>query len=104
MDRNDAPGALDTELLEEGRCNHCVGAGEGVRVQKRAADDANEDDAESSPEDLRAVANGRAASHSSQISHNLCDCDGVRGEFELVCQHGRVNVLRTMRHEVKSSH
>ena len=46
MDRNDTPSTLDAELLEEGCSDDRFGAGEAVGVEKGAADDAHNDNAE----------------------------------------------------------
>ena len=68
MDGNDAPGALDAELLEESCCDDGVGGCEGVGVEKGAADYGDEDDAEASAEDLGTVANGGSTSlHSISV-------------------------------------
>lgn len=104
MDGDDAPGALDTELLEEGYCCDLFGTDECVGVEEAAADDANEDYGEAAPEDLGAVPYGRAACHSPKISNNLSDCDGVWGEAVLILEHGGVEILRAMGHEIEAGH
>lgn len=55
MDRDDAPGALDEELLPECGADYTVVADEAVRVDESAAADAGDDNAESSAEHLREV-------------------------------------------------
>ena len=52
MDGDDAPGALDAELFEEGRGADGGGAGEGVRIEEDTADDRDDDDGEAAAEDL----------------------------------------------------
>ena len=84
VDGDDAPGALHAELLEEGGGHDLVAAGEGVRVEEGAADDGDEDDAETTAEDLGGVADDCASGHGAEIRDNLSDGDGVGGEFELV--------------------
>ena len=104
MDWNHAPGTLDAKLLEEGCGDDAFALDKGVRVQERAPDDADEDDAESAAEDLGAIPNCRAATHGTEISNDLCHGHGVRGEKELIRQQGWIQVLAAMRHEVEASH
>ena len=93
MDGNHAPGALDAELFEEGGGGDRVAAGEGVGVEEAAADDADEDDAEASSEDLGAVPDYGAAGHGAEVGDHLRDGHGVGAEFVLVLEHGGVEVL-----------
>jgi hypothetical protein len=93
VDRDNAPRALDTELLEEGCGHKCVGGGKRIGVQQGAANDGDEDDAEAAAEDLRAVTDNGAAGHGSQISDDLGDGDGVGGEIVLVGEECRVEIL-----------
>src|SRR2546423_12890526 len=104
MNRNHAPGTLDTELLEEGSGNDPFVLNEGVRVQERATDDTDDDDAESAPEDLAAISNSGAAGNSTQVGNDLRHSDGVGREEELVRQHGWVEVLAAVGHEVEAGH
>lgn len=100
MDGDHAPGALDAELFEKGRGDDGFGAGECVRVQECPSDDADEDDAEAAAKDLGAVSNRRSTCHRSEIGNDLRHCHGVGGEFELVRQHCRIEILGTMRPEL----
>ena len=104
VDGDDAPGALDAELLEEGCGDDCVAAGEGVGVEQRAAEDAHDDDAQPPAEDGRAVADERAARHGAEIGNDLGDGDTVGAEVVLVAQHRRVQVLAAVGHEVEAGH
>ena len=104
VDRDHAPGALHAELLEEGGGDDGVRGRECVGVEQAAAQDADDDDAEAAAEDLRAVAHHRAAGHGAEVRHHLGHRHGVGGEAELVGQHGRVQVLRAVRHEVEAGH
>lgn len=99
MDWDHTPCALDAELLEEGRGDDGFGAGECVRVEECPSDDADEDDAEAAAEYLGAVSDRGAARHRSKIGNHLRHCHCVGGEFELVRQHCRVEILGTMRPE-----
>ena len=96
MDRDDTPCALHAELLEESCGNDGVGLDEGVRIKQCSTDNAHDDDGEATAENLRAVANDGSASNRTQISHDLGDCNGIGAEFELVGEHGRIEILRTV--------
>lgn len=52
MDGDDAPSALDAELLEEGGGYNPFGGSEAVRVEEGATDDGDEDYGEAAAEDL----------------------------------------------------
>ena len=54
MDGDDAPGALDAELLEEGGCHDTLVADECVGVEDGAADYGDEDYGEAAAENLGA--------------------------------------------------
>lgn len=97
MDGNHTPGALHAELFEEGCGDDGLGARERVRVQECSAEDADDNDAEASTEDLGAVSDGGSASHGSQVCNDLGHCYCVGREFELIRQHRRVEILRSMR-------
>ena len=104
MDRNDAPCPLHAELFEERGCHDLVCADESVRVEQRAANDGDEDDAEPAAKDLRAIPHNGPAGHGPEISDDLGDGDGVGGEVVLVLDHERVEVLRAVGHEVEAGH
>lgn len=104
MDGDHAPSALNTELLEEGCRDHSVTAGECIRVQQSSADDRNEDDAKPSAKDLGRVSNDGSACHSTEIGNHLCHGHGVGRELELVLEHGWVEILRAVGHEVEACH
>lgn len=93
MDRDDSPRTLDAELLEEGGGNDGVRGREGVGIEERAADHADEDDGESPTEYLRAVADHSSASHSAKVCDDLGYGYGIGAEIVLVLQHGRVQIL-----------
>lgn len=93
MNWNNTPCALHTELLEERGGDDGVRGGVGIWVQESRADDADEDDGEATPKDLRAVAYCDAAGHGAQVSDNLGYGNGVGGEVVLVGQHGWVEIL-----------
>lgn len=78
--------------------------GECVWVQQCAAGDAHGDDAEAAPDHLTGEVDDRAAEHGAEVGHDLGDGDGIGGKAELVLQHGGVQVLRAVRHEVEPGH
>mgnify|MGYP004500289211 CR=1 FL=1 len=104
VDWDDAPRALDAELLEKRGRDDGVGADKGVRVQQRGADEAHDDDAEAAAEDGRAVADEGAAGHGAQVGNHLRHGHAVGREVVLVAEHRRVQVLRAVRHEVEPGH
>lgn len=104
MDRNDTPRSLDTELLEKGSRDNGRVADESIGIEQGAANDATSDDADSTANRLTAETDDSATKHSSQVSDNLGDSDLVLGKVELVLQHGRVQVLATVAHEVEARH
>ena len=104
MNRNHSPGALHAELLKEGCCDQGVCRGIRVRVQQGPADHADDNDGESAPEFLRAVPYHSASSYGTQVGHNLRDGGCVRREFELILQQGRVEILRSVAHEIEAGH
>jgi hypothetical protein len=104
VDGDDAPGALNAELLEEGRGDDGVAAGEGVGVQQRAAEDTHDDNAQPAAEDGRAIANECAARHGAEVGDDLGDGDAVGAEVVLVAQHRRVQVLAAVGHEIEAGH
>lgn len=104
VDGDDAPCALHAELLEEGGRYDLLVADEGVRVEQRAADDGDEDDAEAAAEDLRGVPDHGPAGHGAEVGHDLRHGDGVGGEAVLVFDHEWVQVLGAVGHEVEACH
>lgn len=104
VDGDDSPCALDTELFEEGGGDDGGGAGIGVWVEKSTADDTDEDDAETTAEDGTAVSDGGASGHGAQVGDDLGNGDLVGGEVVLVAQHGGVEILGAVRHEVEAGH
>ena len=104
MDGDDAPRALDAKLLEESSGHDALVGHERVRVQQSTADDADEDDAEATAEDGGAVPNHCSAADGPEVGHDLRDGDGVGREVVLVGDHGGVEVLRAVRHEVEAGH
>ena len=104
MDGNHAPRTLHAELFEESGSDDSLAANEAVRVQKRAAEDRDDDNAEATTEHLRQVAHGGSTGHSAEIGDDLGDGDGVGGELVLVLQHGRVEILGAVGHEVEPGH
>lgn len=104
VDGDDSPGALDAELLEEGGGHDGGIVHESVWVEQRAADNAAADDAESTADGLTQETNNRSTSHGAQVGHNLRDGDLVGAEVELVGQHGRVQILAAVAHEVEAGH
>lgn len=102
MDGNHAPGALDTELLEEGGGNDALVGDEGVGVQQDAAENTHADYAEAAAEDGGAVADDGAAGHGAEVGDDLGDGYGVGGEVVLVGEHGWVQILGAVGHEVEA--
>jgi hypothetical protein len=97
MDWDDTPSSLDTELLEEGSCDDFLVVYKGIWVQQGTSDDRDEDDAESTAKNLRAIPNYCPTSHSSKVCNNLSYCHSIGAEVVLVCKHGRIKVLGSMR-------
>ena len=104
MDGYNAPSALHAELFEKSRRHDFLAADESVRIEQSAADDGDENDAESSAEDLRRVADDGAAGHGAEVGDDLRDGDGVGGEIVLVFDHERVEVLGAVGHEIEAGH
>lgn len=96
MNRNDSPGALDTELFEESRRHDRARGNVRVWVQKSATDDADSNDREASAKDLACPPAERAASHSTQVSNDLRYRHGIGREVELRLEKGWVKILRAM--------
>lgn len=84
MDGDDTPSALHAELLEEGGRDDALATDEGVWVQKGATKNGDDDDGEAAAEDLRGVADERAACHGTEVGHHLSDSDGICREIVLV--------------------
>ena len=84
MDRDNSPGALDAELFEEGCSNDGLAGSERIWVEKSAANDTDEDDGESSPENLRAISDHSSSSHRSKVCDYLRYCDGIGAKFVLI--------------------
>ena len=104
MDGDDAPGALDAELLKEGRRHDGLVGDEGVRVEEGSTQDRCDDDAEATAEDLGRIANAGATGDGTEVGDDLGDRLSVSGKAELAGQHRGVEVLRTMGHKIKASH
>lgn len=96
MDGDDTPSALHAELLEEGRRHDGFGMHKGIGVQQGTADDGDGDDGEPAAKDLTRPAAEGTTGQGAEIGDDLGDGDGVGGEFELVRQHGGVEVLRAV--------
>ena len=84
MNGNDAPCALDAELLEKGNGHDLLAADEGVRVDEGAADDGDDDDAEPTAKYLGGVTNNGAASHGTKVGDDLGHGYGVGGKAILI--------------------
>lgn len=97
MDGNHTPRALHTELLEERRRHHFLGRHEGVGVEERAADNAYHDNGEPATEDLAGPAAQRTTGQGTQVRHDLGYRHGGLREAKLILQHGRVQVLGSVR-------
>lgn len=104
VDGDDAPGALDAELLEKGGGHDGLVADEAVGVQQGAANDAAEHDAEAAADRLAAEADDGAARHGAQVGDDLRHRHSRLAEAELVLEHGRVQILRAVAHEVEAGH
>lgn len=104
VDGNDTPSALDAELLEEGGGHDGAVVHKGVWVEQSTANNAAADDAESTTDGLTQEANKRSSSHGAQISNNLRDSDLVGAEGKLVGEHGWVEILAAVAHEVEAGH
>lgn len=104
VDGDDTPGALDAELLEKGGSHDGGVVHKGVWVEQGAANNAAADDAESTADGLAQEADKGSASHGAQVGNNLRNGDLVGAEGELVGQHGRVEILAAVAHEVEAGH
>lgn len=96
MDWDYAPCSLDAELLEECGSDDGVAAGEGIWVEQSTADDTDEDDGETTAEDLRAVSDYRSSSHGAEVGNDLCYGHCVGAEIELVLEHNGIEILRAV--------
>jgi hypothetical protein len=99
---NNAPRALDAELLEECGGNDAFVGDECVWVEQCAAEDAHADYGDAATEDGGRVADDGAAGHGAEVGDDLGDGDGVGGEAVLICEHRGVQVLGTVGHEVEA--
>jgi len=98
------PSALHAKLLEKGGSDDFRIIDESIRVQQRTPDNRHENDGEAAAEDLRGVADDGAAGHGAEVCDDLGDGDCVGGEAELVLEHGGVEILGPMGHEVEAGH
>ena len=98
------PSTLHAKLLKVSRRDDLGAVGESIRVQEGTSDDGDENDGEAAAEDLRSIADDGATGHGAEVGDNLGDGDLVGGEAELVLQHGRVEVLGAVGHEVEACH
>lgn len=101
---NNTPGTLDAELLEEGGGDDGLAGGEGVWVEESTTNDGDNDDTEATTESLRKVTDSSTTGHGTEVCNDLSDGDGVGREVVLVGEHGWVEILGTVTHEVESSH
>lgn len=104
MNWDHTPRTLDAELLEECGSHDRFRRRERVWIQERTSNDADDDDAESSAKYLRTVSHHSATGHGSEIGDNHGDRRGIRGEFELISEHGRVEILTAVAREVHPAH
>lgn len=104
MNGNDTPSTLHAELLEKSGCHDLGGRSEGVWVKQGPANNTHDDDAEPSPEDGTGVPDNGATAYGTEIGDDLGDCDLIGSEVVLIGEHGGVQVLRAVRHEVEASH
>ena len=93
VDGDHTPGSLDAELFEERSCDDGFRGDEAVGVQEGGSDNADDDDGEPAPEDLRAIADDRPSGHGAEVCDDLRYGDGVGAEVELVRQQGWVEIL-----------
>jgi hypothetical protein len=98
------PSALHAKLLKISRRDDPSAIDKGVRVQQRATNYGDENDGEAAAEDLRGIADDGAAGHGAEVGDDLGDGDVVGGEAELVLQHGGIEVLGAVGHEVEAGH
>ena len=94
--RDDTPCTLYTKLLKKGCSNNPIITDISVRVEQGAASYTYDDYAESSAEDLRRVADYRAAKHGAEVGDDLSDGDSVSRKAVSIFEHGRIEVLRTV--------
>ena len=104
MNWDDTPGTLDAELFKESGCDHSVRGSVGVWIEKGAAEDTHADDAEPTAKDLATVPDRCAPGDSAQVCHDLGHCYRIGRKQILILQHGRIQVLTTMGHEVEAGH
>ena len=101
---DDAPGALDEELLEEGGGDDGARGDEGIGEEEGSAADAAGEDAETTAEDLGGEADAGAAEDGAEVGRHLGGSDHVRREAELGPQHLGIEVLGAVGHEVEAGH
>lgn len=101
---NHTPSTLHCELLEERGGPDILGAQEGVRVQQGTADNANDNDCQAAADRLADEAADGTASQGAEVGNDLCDGDLCLGEAELVLNHGGVEILAAVAHEVEAGH
>jgi hypothetical protein len=101
---NHAPRTLDAELLEKRSGNDALVGHKGVGVQDGASEHAHDDDAEPTADDGGCVAHDGAAGHGAEVGDDLGDGDGVGGEVVLAGEHGGVEILGAVGHEVEACH
>lgn len=94
---NHTPSTLYTELFEESRRHDGFVADEVVRVEESTTDDGDNDNRESSSEDLTSPSAEGTAGHGTEVRNDLSNGHGVGGETELGGKHGRVEILRAVR-------
>lgn len=97
MDGDDTPCALHAELFKEGSSHNAVVRDKSVRVEERAANNANEDDGEAASKDLTGPAARSTSGQGAEVGDDLGNSNGIGGEVELVFKHGRVEILGAVR-------
>src|SRR5690349_9381294 len=93
-----------TYLFKERRSHDGQAGSESVRIEKSAADDTHDDDAESSAKDLGAESYHRTTRHRSEVGDDLRYGNLIGIEVVLIRKHGWIQILRAVRHEVEAGH
>lgn len=130
MNGDYTPGSLDAKLLKEGGCNNTMVGHERVRIKEGTANNTHHHDTKTAAKYLRGKPDNSTTKHGAKIGNDSVDVSAskyylyvgyeqekfpdendVLGDRNFVCakvilvlQHGRIEILGAMRHEVEASH
>src|SRR5580658_1588021 len=105
MDGDDAPGALNHELQEEGaECQLPDGLREGPERNDRQGEESGDDDRVAATEAFRPRAEEDAAQDGADVVDDGDGADGMARKLVLDLEEGRVEILRAVAEEVERGH